>query len=441
MSRQALLIRFALYGAPAALAFSGVSGTLALAQGVFAGLVGLGLEIRLRSFYTAEVAFLSTLALLTSGALAGPKDASGPFSLMAFGASAAVFCWLATKPEPSLLRLGIAGALATGPTAAALIEASWWTLSPGNLLASLFGARGLFYGTPLLWAGFLGLVGLRGERSGLARLALFAIVPGTLALLFATDEAAVSSRTLTWLPFLAPGLAHSFERLRSFAARRPERVLAGAAGLLVVWNVLFMEQYRRRLLPSDDTVSFAQVTSNSAGLLSRSVGTPVAWPANWIFAWRFQAPAEKWDAIADRSLFANAKATTATIEFGEDSSLFAPEQALLLEGFGARRTCERGWCRDLDGGGRLLLPLREPGHGDLVIRLRARGQGALSLSLNRANTSVGELENALADMTLRVPSGALAVGINVLSFAVSAGGRATLDRLTLERALASGSAR
>jgi hypothetical protein len=202
-----------------------------------------------------------------------------------------------------------------------------------------------------------------------------------------------------------------------------------------------MEQYRRRLLPSDDTVSFAQVTSNSASLLARFAGTPLAWPANWIFAWRFDAPSDRWDAIADRQLFANAKATATSIELGDDASVFAPDAALLLEGFGDRRTCERGWCRDLDGAGRLLLPLPDVGPGDLVIRLRSRGQGALKMSLNGGATSVSEMSESLSDLVLRVPAKLADPGINVLSLSVVGGGRVTIDRLTLQRDPATGSAR
>jgi hypothetical protein len=284
------------------------------------------------------------------------------------------------------------------------------------------------------------LIGLRREAPGLTRLALAALLPGTLGLLVSTDGLDTQVRVMTWAPFLLPGLAHGFGRLRDFASRRPERVLAAAGGLLVLWNVLFMEQYRQRLLPSDDTVSFAQVTSNSAGLLSRAVGTPFAWPANWMFARRLQAPPDRWDAIAGRRLF-EAGAATATIELGDDASIFAPDTPLLLEGFGDRRTCEQGWCRDLDGAGRLLLPLEGGWRDDLTLRLRARGRGALSLSLNETSTSVAELSGTLSDISLRVPGRSVRAGVNVLSLSVAGGGRATIDRITLERVPSTSSAR
>jgi len=389
--------------------------------------------------FDRSVIILATLALGLSIPFTGPGSTSSLGLVLLFAGSWAAFLWLAASPAPIALRMAIAVGLAISPAVVEFLRASWWNLSLDNLLVALFGAHGLLYGAPLLWAGFLGLISLRHEKPALFRLALAAIVPGTLALLLSTDPSDASTRTMTWAPFLLPGLAQCFARVRAFATRRPGRVLACAGGLMVLWNALFMEQYRRRLLPSDDTVSFAEVTSNSAGLLSRAIGTPFAWPANWIFAQRFHAPADRWDAIADRRLFADPRAAIATIEFGDDPSAFAPDLPLLLEGFGERRTCERGWCRDLDGEGRLLLPLREV-RGDLTLRVRARGKGVLRVSLNGASTS-NELAERLSDVTLRVPGRLVSSGVNVLSLSVAGGGKATLDRLTLERDLASASAR
>jgi hypothetical protein len=358
-----------------------------------------------------------------------------------FGASAIIASWLLTSRGPTAPRLILAALLGVGPTVLALFRATWWSVGPDHALAALFGAHGLLYGAPLLWAGVLGTISLRHGKPEVFRLALAAIVPGVLGLCFAIDPSDLPLRTLTSAPFLLPGLIHAFEKAQAFAARRHQTVVAGAGLLLVLWNLLFMEQYRQRLLPSDDTVSFSQVTSNSAGLLSRSVGTPFAWPANWFFAWRYQAPPDRWDAVADRRLFGDTATPVAIIEIGDDGSAFAPDTPLLLEGFSDRRTCERGWCRDLDGKGRMLLPLRNIGRGDLIIRVRARGSGSLTLSLNATATSVTGLTDDLSEASLRVASKSVVAGLNVLALSVAGGGRATLDRITLERDPASGSAR
>ena len=384
--------------------------------------------------------WLAVTAMLLSSPFGATPFTSGSGRLIIFCTSSAACLWLAAGRAPFRLRLAMAALIGIAPTAVAILRASWWNVSLDNLLTALLGAHGLLYGAPLLWFGFLGLIGLRHEAPGLTRLAVAAVLPGTLGLLVSTDGLDARVRMMAWAPFLLPGLAHGFGKLRGFASRRPERVLAAAGGLLVLWNVLFMEQYRRRLLPSDDTVSFAHVTSNSAGLLSRAVGTPFAWPANWIFAKRLQVPPDRWDAIAGRRLF-DTSAATATIELGDDASIFAPDTPLLLEGFGERRTCEQGWCRDLDGQGRLLLPLEDGWRGDLTLRLRARGRGALNLSLNETSTSVAELSETLSDVSLHVPGRSVRAGVNVLSLSVVGGGRATIDRITLERGPSTSSAR
>jgi len=385
--------------------------------------------------------FLAALALVTSAPVAGSPDGWSLNQALLFVASLAVFGWLATRPAAGAFGFALAAAMGIGPTLVAFVRASWWSVSQDHLLAGLFGAQGLLYGAPLLWAGYLGLISLRHQERALARVSLAAIVPGTLGLLLGTEPTDIPTRVVTWLPFLLPGLAQTFRIVRDRATRESWRVLAFASGLLVLWNALFMEQYRLLLLPSDDTVSFAQVTSNSARLLSRGVGTPFAWPANWIFARRFSAPFDQWDAVANRRLFASATSTTATIEIGDDPSAFAPDLPLLLEGFGSRRTCEQGWCRDVFGRARLLLPLQNPGDGEFVIRFRVRGQGALSVSLNGANTVVKEMAESLSDVVLRVPARAITSALNVLALSIAGGGRATVDRLTLERALGTSSAR
>ncbi|MEO8500545.1 MAG: hypothetical protein ABI565_06490 [Vicinamibacteria bacterium] len=391
--------------------------------------------------FDRPIIVLAALALLTSAPVFGPAGAWSLDQALVFVTSATIFAGLALRPASGVAALALAAALSIAPTILATVRAMWFSISADNLLANLFGAHGLLYGAPLLWAGYLGLIPLRHEDPKLTRLSLAAIVPGTLALLLTTERVDTPMRMATWLAFLLPGIAQCFRMIRDVASRQPSRMIAAAGALLILWNALFMEQYRRRLLPSDDTVSFAQVASNSAGLFSRALGTDSAWPANWIFAWRFAASPDQWDAVADRRLFASATSRTATVEVGDDASIFAPDVPLLLEGFGMRRTCERGWCRDVDGAARMLLPIQNPGSGEFVIRLRARGQGALQLSLNGANTSVSELTESLSEVFLRVPSGSIASSLNVLSLSVAKGGRATIDRLTLERALGSASAR
>lgn len=437
---KSLALRRALFVAPALVAAANGSWSAALILiGVFLA-AGMAFERRLRSWFDADISFFATLALLTSATVTREGQPDLPRATM-FLASSFAFVWLSGTTRLQDLRWLLAAVLAIAPAVIELLRGPDRVFGLEPLLVALFGASGRFYGAPLLWAGLIGLVSLKSTNPGLARLALAAIVPGTLSLLLGTHAHDPTVRTVTWLPFFLPGLAECFQRIRERAARRPVEVVAAAGALLALWNGLFMEQYRQRLLPSDDTVSFAQVTSNSASLLSRAIGTPTAWPANWIFAARFRTTPDRWDAIAGHHVFGSEASDRAVVEVGDDASVFAPDTALFLEGFGSRHTCERGWCRDVDGNGRLLLPLPWAGRRDLVIRLRVRGQGAITMALERAGVVTAEMTDSLSDVILRIPARAIRPGIKILSLSVAGGGRATIDRLTLERGDGVGSAR
>ena len=427
--------RILIYGVPALIA-SACGGVFDVGSVVAIAVVmgaSLALETRLRSWFDVSVSFFAVLTLTVSMTLVDETGLLDRRLVATFGIACVLFYGISAPQTPRWLGIAAASVVALAPLAFELSGASWRGLSVWNLLTDLFGADGLLYGAPLLWAGIVGLVGRRPEARHLTHLALAGLLPGILGLIVVTDSGATVARVVPWLPFCLPGIALCFEKARDLAARRPERALIYAAALMVVWNVLFMEQYRRRLLPSDDTVSFARVTSNSAALLSKHIGTPSAWPANWLFASRFQTTPDRWDAVSAADLFSDRGASAAVMEVGDDPSVFASDRALIADGFGERRTCESGWCRDVDGEGRLLLPLRSIGARNFVIRVRVRGQGRVTLSLGGAGTVIAEMTDRLADVSLPVPAGSLEPGIHILSLRVSDGRRATVDRLTLER--------
>lgn len=433
MKHRYLAARLFIYAVPALIAAArgGLPDVVSAVAVVVVASVAL--ETRLRSWFDVSVSFFAVLALTSSITLV---DAAGlvDFRLVAaFGVACLLFCGITAPQTPPWMGIAAASIVALTPLAYALSVASWRSFGAFNLLSALWGAEGLLYGAPLLWAGIAGLFGRRPEARRLSHLAIAGLAPGILGLVAATDSGTTAALVSGWLPFFLPGIALCFERARDETARRPERALIYAAAMMVLWNALFMEQYRRRLLPSDDTVSFARVTSNSAALLSSFVGTPAAWPANWLFASRFETTPDRWDAVSAVRLFGDPVARAAVIEVGDDASVFAPDRALIADGFGERRTCERGWCRDVDGEARLLLPLQSLGSRGFVIRVRVRGQGRVALSLGVAGTVIAEMSDVLSEVSLPIPAGAVEPGIHVLSLRVSDGRRATVDRLTLER--------
>jgi hypothetical protein len=314
------------------------------------------------------------------------------------------------------------------------------------VLETLFSSRhGLLYWTPVLWAGFLGLAGLfaRGRltREGLdtdRRTALLLALP-ILVMIYVNASSgdwwaggSYSNRRFdSALPFLAVGLGASLAGLRGLAARWPGAVLAGVGAALVVWNALFMEQYRRGAIPRDDTVSFARVAENSADLVATALGSPVAWPANWIFAVRHGLPPDRYDLMVGKYLFFMQNNLGGVVDVGADPAL---DQALLTEGWGVRTPCAGsgdGLCRRLEGRARLFGALEAAEPLDLTVR--AAGPGPLRVAVNGTPVAERTLTEGLEDVTARVPGARWRAGLNEIALETDAGASVHVDRVVFRR--------
>jgi hypothetical protein len=268
------------------------------------------------------------------------------------------------------------------------------------LLQTFFSSRhGLLYWTPILWAGFLGFVPLARRRPRLALALALPLVVMSYVNACSGDWWAGGSfsnrRFDSVLPLLALGLGASLEGLRLAVARRPGLLLVAAGALLTLWNFLFMQQYGENRIPRDDTVSFAQVTENNADILSDLVGTPLAWPANWIFAWRHDLPAQKYDLMVGPYLFYRQNNLGGVLDLGDDRI----DPGLLGENWARRRPCGSGICRGLDGRARIFAPLDLP--EELTLIVRAAGSGSLGVAVNGHELGALPLRTELADYRLR----------------------------------------
>ena len=314
------------------------------------------------------------------------------------------------------------------------------------LLETLFSSRhGLLFWTPVLWAGFLGLGGLfaRGWRTGGMldkdrRTAVLLAVP-ILVMTYTNASSgdwwaggSFSNRRFdSTLPLLAVGLGASLAALRRLAARRPEAVLAGGGAALVLWNVLFMEQYRRGAIPRDDTVSFARVAFNSADVFAAAFGSPVAWPANWIFSLREGLPPDRYDLMVGKYLFFMQNNLGGVIDVGADPGL---DQSLLGEGWGVRTPCAGaadGVCRLVEGRARLFGALAVPETLDLTVR--AAGPGRLRVLVNGVAVAERALTEGLEDVTARVPGARWRSGLNEVALEADPGGSPQVDRVVFRR--------
>jgi len=302
-----------------------------------------------------------------------------------------------------------------------------------HLLASLWSPLGgLLYRNPSLWLGGLGLLALaRRDR----RLSVTLLLAVTAAVSLASCQQGVGSgaaepaaRSVILVPPLAVGLAEALRGLQGWALRRPGRLLLAGALLLSLGNLLFMEQYRRELIPRDDTVSFARVAENSAGLLARAVGSPLGWPANWLFAGRHALPPDRYDAMAGRRLFGKDRAH-AVIEVGDR----ATEESALAEGWSVRHPCGDRVCRQLEGRARFLVGLEAP--APLAITLRCSGTSALQIAVNGRGVGVIGLSEDLEERRLLVPADAWRRDLNEIVLSAPPGSAVLVDRVRFERLL------
>jgi hypothetical protein len=191
--------------------------------------------------------------------------------------------------------------------------------------------------------------------------------------------------------------------------------------LAVLSNLLLMEQYRIGMVPRDDTVSFPQVAESSARLLSDTVGTPVAWPANWIFARRQGVPVGRTDLLAGADLRGG------VIDVGT----LDQDAAWLFEGWSVRRPCAPEICREVESRARVLVPLGAPEALDLTVR--AAGEGELTVQLNGVPIARQGLDPALRERPVRVPAPRFRAPLNEIVLVVSPGGRALVDRIGFSR--------
>ena len=102
--------------------------------------------------------------------------------------------------------------------------------------------------------------------------------------------------------------------------RRPVRVAWAAGPCLRALEPAPGRAVPRAKIPADDTVSFAAVTENNARIFGRYAGTPLAWPANWIFARAHDLPAARYDLMVGKRLFDGENTLGGVVRVGDGRS-------------------------------------------------------------------------------------------------------------------------
>jgi hypothetical protein len=363
---------------------------------------------------------------------------TGGWTSIAFGALVGWLVW--TRPTDIALLLvplsflvrgrgRVLAALTTACAASWLVgamsgraaEISWTVPAPLDALWSPRG--GLLYWQPVLWLGILALLAAFRSRPVAA---LWGVAPLLLLALWPAAGQDLE-RWIVVLPLLALALAGTLERVVDLAQRRPGWVLASAGLVLLVWNLLLMAQYREPSFPRDETVSFVDLEEGNARILTRALGSPLTWPASWIFAWRSGLPAFRYEYLAGRSLLEGPDALGGRLDIGDD---LARETMLLGEGWGVRHASAAGVCREVLGRAEVFAPLARPARLSLLVT--AAGSGTLTVwqdEIRRAVLPIGP-----ASSRLRVPSLSLPRGLTIFRVEGVPGSMVCVVRWELARA-------
>lgn len=290
-----------------------------------------------------------------------------------------------------------------------------------DVARTLFGSRhGLLFWTPLLWVGFVGLaIELRRGR----HLGSTLTVMGLLPLMFAPilPDGGSADRWDAVLPLLAFGFAAAWEAVSPWMRTRPQLLVAGAVVIVGVPNLLFMEQYRdatRR----DDTVRFPDVSEGNARRLADAVGSPVAWPANWIWSASTGLPAARWDRLSGARLDPRGGVRVDVGDLEQDATF-------LLEGWSVRHACGGAVCREVEGRAEMAVPL-ESAPGRLAVR--GLGPGALRVSSDGREIGVVSLTAELAEFALPLERPA---GVIRLAFEADPDAHVQVDAVSFEAPL------
>jgi hypothetical protein len=305
---------------------------------------------------------------------------------------------LAMARGQGLRRAGLgAAALALGALAGAVPQMTAWHVLYGEwvlldpphgadflrlgrpfVLETLFSSRhGLLWWTPILWLGFAGLWPLLRTRRALALPLLAPVLVMTYVNMCSGDWWAGGSfsnrRFDSLLPVLALGIAASLEGLAGVIARRPLLVPAALAMTVAVMNVATLEGLRRNGAPA--SIAFADAAEMGARQITDTVGSPPAWPANWVFAVRQGLRPGQYDRLVGRYLFYRQNNLQGRIDLGAPDDL-----AMLGEGWGAGALRDGVSARPLQGRARILAPLDVP--EDISVAVRAHADPAVVVRLD-----------------------------------------------------------
>ncbi len=255
--------------------------------------------------------------------------------------------------------------------------------------------HGLVSWTPLAGLGLLGLAFIciwwRRERR-LAVGFLLSLCAGLVLLAASYDWTggwSFGSRRLTEaFPLFAFGLCAVAQAL----LRAPQVLALAAMGSLIVWNLLLAGQMGRGEIPRIGTVSFREIAERAVARAYEVAGHPGAFPASWLFAWRYGVSPERFD-----RLYGHAPLTELRLSLGTPEA-----EAYIGRGWSPAEEADGPPFRWSDGpSSTLLVPMqggrdyrlrlrggasRNPAGLPQTIEVRVNGRSAATLSITQEKT-------------------------------------------------------
>ncbi len=293
------------------------------------------------------------------------------------------------------------------------------------MLETLFSSRhGLFSWQPVLYLGFLGIFSLwrRDKRMVIGILATFIIV--TYANSVVSDWwagwAFGMRRFDGFLVFLGLGLGGTLHFLTELIRKRPALVATALVTFFILTNVLFINQFRGRVIHQGGIISFGQVFQNMVQQVYTRIGNPASFPDNALFALSHNESLARYDtlvgAYADDKYFYGSKMDLGKQRFYLGSGWYEGNEIW----HGAFDYVHSTGAKPM-----LYLPLRSVKDYTVTLRLAPlsksnpsalAGLAKLELLVNGQTKKSIAISNGWTTCSIDIPKTALHPGINTIQF-------------------------
>lgn len=302
-----------------------------------------------------------------------------------------------------------------------------WT-SP-FMLETLFSSRhGLFSWHPLFLFGALGWFPLYRRDKLLAGATL------VLFLIMTYVNSVVSDWWAGWsfgmrrfdgfLAFLGLGLAAFLTTTKNLVQKNPSSVIAILVALFISGNLLFINQFRGRVVHQGGVVSFQTVYKNMVEQVYKRTGNPFSFPASLLFSLKYKETPHRYDTLVgvyvDDKYFYGHK-----MDLGKQRFYLGQGWASVNENWQG----QFDFISNTSNQPVIYMPLRSKQDYEIVIRMASltitedadnqeRGfstiSDTLTINLNGSTLKHVELSPNWQEYKVSVPNSLLEKGINVL---------------------------